>query len=499
MNRNVFFFSSAIIILITILGASAATEVGSFIGQIQEGVSNSFGWLYLVGMTSFLIFMTGIAMSRFGTIRLGEDNSQPEFKTLSWLAMLFSAGMGIGLLFYGVAEPIMHFNRPAPFVDHFAAADAHRYAMALTFFHWGLHPWACYALVGLGLAFFAYRKHMPLSMRSVFYPIFKDKIKGVTGDIIDIVAIVSTLFGVATSLGFGASQVNAGLSYLFGIPQNQLIQALIIITITGFATISVVSGLKKGIKLLSQGNMLLAFGLLCIVLILGPTVYIINSLVDNIGAYLSEFSRLSFRLYTQNEEAKSWQTGWTLMYWAWWIAWSPFVGMFIARISKGRTIRQFILGVMAIPTLMSFVWFTVFGSSALKFEIEQPGSLSKVIDQSIVEALFVFLENYAFSAGLSLIAVVSIILFFVTSSDSASLVIDTIASGGKKNPPVAQKVYWACLEGFVAAVLLYFGGLKALQTASLLVALPLCILLIMSMYGLLKAFRTELPKKPGHG
>lgn len=483
--------------LITIAGFIQGPLLEANADIIKNYISDHFGWMYLVSMTSFVIFMSYLIFSRFGRIRLGDDNQKPEFTTFSWFSMLFSAGMGIGLLFYSVAEPILHYMRPAPFVATFDPEYAHRYAMALTFFHWGIHPWACYALVGLGLAYFAFRKKYPLTFRSVFYPIFGERVNGRLGDAIDIITIVSTLFGVATSLGFGASQINAGLSFLFGVPKTNLMKAIIILSITGFATISVVSGLKRGIRLLSQTNIVLASVLFGCILILGPTVYIFNSLIDNLGAYISEFTRLSFRMYTFNEDAKDWQSSWTLLYWSWWIAWSPFVGMFIARISKGRTVREFALGVMAVPSLLSFIWLTAFGSSALRIESTEAGLLSNAINLSVVDALYVFLQHYPFSVGLSLIATASIVLFFVTSSDSASLVIDTIASGGRTNPPVIQKVYWAVLEGLVAAILLYSGGLKALQTASLTVALPLCLLLFLSMFGLIRAFRKEVVVQKG--
>ncbi|MEZ4704417.1 MAG: BCCT family transporter [Bdellovibrionota bacterium] len=491
MKKSVFLPSSVLIFFITFLTARSSKEAEGVFSSMQNWINSHFGWLYFISMTIFLVFMLSLCISPYGKLKLGENHEEPEFSTLSWFAMLFSAGMGIGLLFYSVAEPIMHLTLPAPFLTSFPVESRPRYSMALTFYHWGLHPWACYALVGLSLAFFSFRKKMPFTLRSVFYPLLGEKIHGIWGDIIDVIAIVSTLFGVATSLGIGASQINAGLSYLFHLHQGNLEKIMIISIITLFATISVITGLKKGIKFLSQANMFLALGMMLCLLALGPTLYLMYSWIDNIVAYVSEFAYLSSTLYSFDETSQVWQNGWTILYWAWWISWSPFVGMFIARISRGRTIREFILGVTIVPSLLSFLWFTVFGSSALKMEMDSPQLLSKVVNQSVVEALFVFLEQYPYSTFFIFAGTISIVLFFVTSSDSASLVIDTIASGGKKNPHTLQKIYWATLEGAVAAILLTYGGLRSLQKATLTVALPFCILLIFLMFGLYRSLQNE--------
>ena len=420
--------------------------------------------------------------SQYGNIRLGGDDAEPEFSTLSWFAMLFSAGMGIGLLFYGVAEPMFHFLQPP--VPSGTAAEAARRAMGFTFLHWGLHPWAVYALVALALAFFSFNKGQPLSIRSIFYPLLGDRINGGWGNLIDILATVATLFGVATSLGFGVQQINAGLNHLIGLEQNSLVQLLLIAGITTIATISVVRGLDGGIKKLSEINIWLAMGLLLFVLLTGPTLFIFNGFLENIGAYLQNFSQMA--TWNETFENTSWQNNWTVFYWAWWIAWSPFVGMFIARVSRGRTIREFLMGVLAVPTLVTFLWMTVFGNSALYIELYKDGGLAQAVTENVPLSLFLLLEHFPLTPVTSVLGVLVVISFFVTSSDSGSMVIDIITAGGNPDPPIPQRLFWAILEGVVAAALLLSGGLEALQSAVITTGLPFAAVLLLLCFSLKK-------------
>jgi len=420
--------------------------------------------------------------SQYGNIRLGGDDAEPDFSTLSWFAMLFSAGMGIGLLFYGVAEPMFHFQSTPLGAE--TATEAARQAMSLTFLHWGLHPWSIYALVALALAFFSFNKGQPLSIRSIFYPLLGEKINGGWGNLIDILATVATLFGVATSLGFGVQQINAGLNHLIGLEQNSVIQLLLIAGITTIATISVVRGLDAGIKKLSEINIWLAIGLLLFVLITGPTLFILNGFLENIGSYLQTFAHIA--TWNETFEDTNWQNGWTVFYWAWWISWSPFVGMFIARVSRGRTIREFLMGVLAVPTLVTFLWMTVFGNSALYIELFGNGQFAETVTKDVPLSLFLLLENFPLSSVTSVLGVLVVISFFVTSSDSGSMVIDIITAGGNPDPPIPQRLFWAILEGVVAAALLLSGGLAALQSAVITTGLPFALVLIVLCFSLKK-------------
>ena len=356
--------------------------------------------------------------------------------------------------------------------------------MDITFLHWGLHPWGVYTIVGLSLAFFSFNKNLPLSIRTAFYPIFGDKVYGGIGNTIDIIATVATLFGVATSLGLGVQQVNAGLDHLLGIGQTKTIQVILIACITAIATWSVVNGLDKGIKRLSQINIGLAFLLLVFVFLLGPTLFVLNAFLENIGYYLQYLPQLS--TWNETYESSQWQHGWTIFYWAWWIAWSPFVGMFIARVSYGRTIKQFILGVLLVPTLVTFIWITIFGNTALFIEMFGAGGIAKAVQDNIPLSMFILLENFPLSTVTSALTVFVVIAFFVTSSDSGSMVIDIITSGGNPNPPVLSRLFWAILEGVVAASLLVGGGLVALQTAAITTGLPFAVVLLGMCYALFK-------------
>lgn len=486
VHPYIFFISAGLILLLVALTLYLGKDIKDFFGIIQTGISTYTGWFFVLTMNLILFCTLLFMFSRFGDIRLGGDEAVPEFSTAGWFAMLFSAGMGIGLLFYGVAEPMFHFIS-SPFSDTPGSADAARRAMDFTFLHWGLHPWSVYAIVGLSLAFFSFNKGYPLSIRSAFVPLLGDKVDGPIGYAIDISATVATLFGVATSLGVGVQQVNAGLFHVFGIPQTTNVQLLLICGITLIATYSVVSGLDAGIRRLSELNISLALLLMCFVLFLGPTLFILNALVENIGVYLQNFMQLS--TWNETYENTSWQDGWTVFYWGWWIGWSPFVGMFIARISKGRTIREFIAGVLLVPTLVTFVWITVFGNSALFIDMFGGGGIAKAVQENVPVSLFVLLEHFPFSSVTSVLGIIVVISFFVTSSDSGSLVIDIITANGNQDPPIPQRVFWAILEGAVAAVLLYGGGLIALQTATIASGLPFAVILIFMMYSLFRGLK----------
>ncbi len=489
VNPYVFWSANVVILALVAAAAIATNAVGEIFETIQGGVVERFGWFYILSMTGFLGVAIWLIFSPYGKIRLGDDDSRPQFSTLSWFAMLFSAGMGIGLLFFGVAEPIQHYLTPPE--GRPASLDAAREAMGLTFFHWGLHPWAVYALIGLSFAYFSFRKGLPLSIRSALYPLLGDKIYGRIGDAVDSLAIVSTLFGVATSLGFGASQVNAGLAHVFGLPESNTIQFIIIASITAAATLSVVSGLDAGVKRLSELNLGIAGVLLLFVLVMGPTAFLLNAFVENIGTYIQHLPENSFWTASFEEpERRKWLSDWTVFYWAWWIAWAPFVGMFIARVSKGRTIKEFLLGVLLAPTLAGFVWFTVLGDTALHMEVFGEGGIAAAVQQSVPTAIFAMLDRLPWSGISSLLCTICVVLFFVTSSDSASLVVDAMASGGKEESPVFQRIYWAVLEGAVAAVLVFVGGLSALQTAAMATAVPFTFIIIIICWGLIRDLRS---------
>jgi choline/glycine/proline betaine transport protein len=496
INKPVFFGSALLILAFVLFGAMTPNVAGDVFGEIQSWIVSRFGWFYLLAVAIFLIFSIGLAVSSYGSIKLGPDHSEPDYSYKSWFAMLFSAGMGIGLLFFGVAEPIMHFTSPP--VGDAGTVQAAREAMSITFFHWGLHAWAIYAVVGLALAYFGFRHDLPLTIRSALYPLIGEKIHGPIGHIVDIFAVLGTMFGIATSLGLGVMQVNAGLTFLFGVPESLGVQIALIAGITLLATGSVVAGLNAGIKRLSELNLILAAVLLLFVALAGPTLFLLSTMVQNTGFYLSEVVNKTFNLFAY--DPNGWIGGWTLFYWGWWIAWSPFVGMFIARVSRGRTIREFILGVLFVPVGFTFMWMSFFGGTAMHFELTgQAGAIADAVANNVPTALFTMLEQLPFGGLTSGIATILVITFFVTSSDSGSLVIDTITSGGHPNPPVWQRIFWALTEGVVAAVLLIAGGLTALQTASIASALPFTVIMLVICYGLYKGLRMEGIKKLAQG
>ncbi|MBP0443537.1 BCCT family transporter [Roseomonas sp. SSH11] len=484
----VFILSAVLIAIIVTFGVIAPETVGRIFTAAQSWILSRLGWFYLLSVAVFVVFVLYLALSSHGQVRLGPNHSEPDFSYGSWFAMLFSAGMGIGLVFFGVAEPVMHFTTP-PIGDG-GTVEAARAAMRITFFHWGIHAWAIYAVIGLSLAYFGFRHGLPLTIRSALYPLIGDRIHGPIGQAIDIFAVLGTIFGVATSLGLGVLQINAGLNHLTGLPSTLLVQVLLIAAITGVATISVMMGLDAGIRRISEFNMAVAAILLVFVAVAGPTVFLLQALVQNTGGYIDRFFERTFMLYAY--EPNDWIAGWTLFYWAWWISWSPFVGMFIARISRGRTIREFVLGVLFVPTGFTFLWMTVFGNTAISLQLTgATTAVSEAVANSVPLALFAFLEQFPFATLTSALATLLVVTFFVTSADSAALVIDTITSGGSEETPVWRRVFWALLSGLVAAVLLSAGGLQSLQTATIASALPFTVVMLVICYGLLKALRTE--------
>ncbi|UDQ96479.1 BCCT family transporter [Lentisphaerota bacterium WC36G] len=458
-----------------------------YMEKIQNFIGSELGWLYLMASAFFLIFILWVMFSKHGKIKLGADHDEPEYNRFTWFSMLFSAGMGIGLLFYGVAEPIGMFAEPPSKAVTPETGEAALEAMRYTFFHWGFHAWAIYLVVGLSLAYFSYRHKLPLTLRSCLYPILGDKIKGFWGDVVEILAVMGTLFGVATSLGYGVSQVNTGLNHLNIIDKSTTNQIILIVGITVVATISVVSGVNKGVRRLSELNIILALALLLFVFFVGPTTFIMKSFSESFGHYMQTIVSTTF----QTDIHENNQFGITVFYLAWWIAWSPFVGMFIARVSRGRTIREFIGCVLVVPVLLTFVWMSVFGNSAIFMELHGAGGIVEAVLKDKTTALFIMFEQMPFAKISCTLAIFVIIFFFITSSDSASLVIDIITSGGKHNPPVWQKIFWASAEGAVAIVLLLTGGLAAFQSVLIITAFPFCIVMLVMCYSLTKGLLAD--------
>jgi choline/glycine/proline betaine transport protein len=486
LSPGVFFPAVIVIAVFLLFGAVLPDATEAAFDVIQGGITANFGWFYIVSVAFFLIFVVYLLFSRFGSVRLGPDDSEPEYSYFSWFAMLFSAGMGIGLVFFSVAEPIFHYTAPPVMEGETQAAAVD--AMRLTFYHWGFHAWAIYIVVGLSLAYFSFRKGLPLSIRSAFYPILGERIHGPIGHTIDVLAIFGTVFGVATSLGIGVMQVAAGIDFLLdlGLEDATGLQLLLITAITLVATVSVVLGLDKGIRRLSNFNMTVALFLVLFVFIAGPSIFILNSWMENTGNYLQSIVETTFWLDAWGDG--EWHSGWTLFYWGWWIAWSPFVGMFIARISRGRTIREFVGGVLLVPAAFTTFWLTTFGNTALHRELVGEGGIAGLASE---EMLFQLLQGMPLSVVTSILAMMVIVAFFVTSSDSGSLVIDMLASGGNPDPPTIQRVFWALLEGAVAGVLLWAGGLQGLQTAAIATGLPFAAVLVIMCVSLHKALRQE--------
>jgi len=487
MEPAVFGGAAGLVLAFLIFGSLYPNRTSAVFSSVQDFIISYFGWFYILSATLILVFILYLLGSPFGKIRLGGEDARPEFSYFSWFTMLFSAGMGTGLVFWSVAEPLMHYDAP-PLAEG-GSSPALRESLQYTFFHWGLHPWAIYTLFGLALAYYHFRFKLPLAPRSMLYPLIGKKIFGWIGHLVDILATVGTLLGVATSLGLGAMQINAGISFMSEVGQSTQVQVMLIAGITLVATASVVLGLDKGISRLSRFNVLLALLFMLFLFFAGPTVYVLNTFITGLGSYLQNLPFMS--LWISSGEGSGWQADWTLFYWAWWISWSPFVGVFVARISRGRTLKEFILGVLFVPSLATFLWLAIFGGNGLYLQIQEGTSLLQQFEGEPAIALHTLLEYLPFTKITTIVATLLITIFFITSSDSGSLVDDMVTSGGDPNPPVAQKVFWAFSEGGVACTLLLTGGLEGLRTASLTSGLPMGIILLISGIGLYKALRKD--------
>jgi choline/glycine/proline betaine transport protein len=489
MNPHVFWGASAIVAAMLVSTMAMPGTADAAFKAAQAWTIDTFGWFYIASVAAFLAIVLTLGFGPAGKLKLGPDDAEPDFPYVSWLAMLFAAGMGIGLMYFAVAEPVQHYIAPPDVAP--GTILAAREAMAITFHHYGVHAWAIYALVGMSLAYFTYRKGLPLTMRSGLSPILGKRINGPLGDAIDIFAICGTVFGVATSLGFGVSQMTAGLAYEYAVPDTLGVKIGLIAFVMGAATLSVLSGADRGIRRLSELNLILAVLLMLFVLGVGPTLFLLRALVQNFGLYLDHFVKRTFTLYAY--EPRAWMADWTLFYWAWWIAWSPFVGMFIARISRGRTIREFVIGVLFVPTAFTFLWMTVFGNTAIALDLgPAAGGIAQAVQANLSTALFKFLEYLPGTAFTSGLAILLVGVFFVTSADSGALVIDTLASGGQEDTPRWQRMYWCILLGVTAALLLVAGGLGALQAATLLAALPFCFIMLLLSFGLIRQTNADL-------
>ena len=478
------------VVLLVAMILIAPEQTQTLLNAAKSGIFANFSWFYVLAFSVFLGFLVILSVSSLGNIKLGNDEEEPEFGFLSWLAMLFAAGMGVGLMFFGVAEPLTHYLSD---ITTGSAEHKQQEALLHTLFHWGIHAWAVYGTIALALAYFGFRYKLPLALRSCFYPLLKERINGKLGDLIDIMALLATLFGVITTLGFGASQLGAGLHQLGWISENSFsLQVVVIAVVMSLAIFSAISGVGKGVKILSELNLTLAFCLLIFVLVVGPTLYLLSAFSDNIGTYLSNLVQLSFKTYVYEQEHTGWFSGWTILYWAWWCSWAPFVGLFIARISKGRTIREFIFGVLVIPSMFGILWFTVFGNTAIWLnDGEAAGTLGQMIS-SPETLLFKFLDYLPLSGVTGLVSLVVISLFFITSADSGIYVLNNIASRDKSlAAPRWQAVMWGVLMSVVAIVLMQSGGLANLQAMTLLVALPFAMLMLLMCFSLWKGLSAD--------
>ena len=478
------------VVLLVAMILIAPEQTQTLLNAAKSGIFANFSWFYVLAFSVFLGFLVILSVSSLGNIKLGNDEEEPEFGFLSWLAMLFAAGMGVGLMFFGVAEPLTHYLSD---ITTGSAEHKQQEALLHTLFHWGIHAWAVYGTIALALAYFGFRYKLPLALRSCFYPLLKERINGKLGDLIDIMALLATLFGIITTLGFGASQLGAGLHQLGWISENSFSLQIVVITVVmSLAIFSAISGVGKGVKILSELNLTLAFCLLIFVLVAGPTLYLLSAFSDNIGTYLSNLVQLSFKTYVYEQEHTGWFSGWTILYWAWWCSWAPFVGLFIARISKGRTIREFIFGVLVIPSMFGILWFTVFGNTAIWLnDGEAAGTLGQMIS-SPETLLFKFLDYLPLSGVTGLVSLVVISLFFITSADSGIYVLNNIASRDKSLvAPRWQAVMWGVLMSVVAIVLMQSGGLANLQAMTLLVALPFAMLMLLMCFSLWKGLSAD--------
>lgn len=499
LNKTVFGGAAIISILLifwTILFPNFSKDL---LSHAMTWVSNNFGWYYMLVVAAYSIFAIYVGFSRFGDIKLGQDQEKAQFPFLAWAAMLFSAGIGIDLLFFGASEPLMHYLTPHPGLEP-ASSEAMRQAVPQAFLHWGLHGWGIYALIGMALAYFAYRKNMPLALRSALTPIFGEKaVKGWLGHSVDMFGVVCTLMGIATSLGIGVLQANAGLSHVFGIESSKMVQAIIIITVVAAAAISAMTGVERGVRRLSEFNMLTATLLLIAILLLGNTVHLFNAFTQNIGDYFQVIATKTFDVYAYDGSAGAeWKSWWTVFFWAWWVAWAPFVGLFIARISRGRTLREFVFGVMFIPLGFIFAWFSIFGNSAIDLVAGGATELGETAVNNAAMGMFALFEHYPYSSVLSIAGVVIGLIFFVTSADSGALVLANLSSTGLTNDadaPIWLRLFWAVATGSITLGLLFAGGFSSLQSVSVIAGLPFSVVLVLYMIAMWKSLKEEGNKR----
>lgn len=485
-SNSVFYISLAVVLAIALWGLISPEAFGKYANNLFGFLVDKFGWFYLLAMFAFVVFSLGLAFSRYGNIKLGPDDAEPEFKYLTWFGMLFGCGMGIGLVFWGVAEPLYHFTSP-PFGITAGSPEAADFAMRTSFFHWGFHAWANYAVIGLALAYFQFRKNKPGLISTIFIPLLgEERVNGPIGKTIDILAIFATAAGVATSLGMGILQINSGLNFMFGVPTTKLVQLILIIIITVIYIWTAVTGIQRGIKWLANINLVFAGLIILLVFAVGPTVKMLNGLVSGFANYINFFVADSFRLSINGDN--SWIGGWTVFYWAWWIAWAPFVGTFIARISRGRTIKEFVIGVTFVPALASFIWFSGFGTLGLNLGMEEA---AKAISAGTETALFAVVQHYPLGQIISLIAVILLFTFFITSANSATFVLGMFSSNGDLEPKNNVKTLWGILQALLATALLFAGGLKALQIGSIAAAFPFAIIMILACVSMYKALAEE--------
>ncbi|RYM34087.1 BCCT family transporter [Brumimicrobium glaciale] len=491
VNKTVFFATIAVIIFSVGFTLIFEQQADHYFGIAQTYVSEHGGWIYTLAVNLFIVFCLYMAFSKYGSIRIGGRKAKPEFSRWAWFAMLFSAGIGNGLVLFSIADPVRDFLNPPRLAGEDPVLIAQE-AINFSFLHHGIHGWAIYSVVGLSLAYFTFNRKMPLTLRSAFYPILGNKIYGWMGDLIDIMAVITTLFGLATTIGFGVGQINSGLTHVFGIPSSLYYQIIIILAVTLAATISAFSGVNKGVQMLSKLNIRVASAIFLLVLILGPTTYILSAYIQNLGSYLVNFVDMS--TWTESLRGTDWQKTRTIMYWGWWISWSPFVGTFIARISKGRTFKEFILCVLILPALVTFLWFSAFGGITMRDILSGDTAMIVAVGDDISTAVFVFFDKFPIAMVLKVLGLVLISSFIITSADSGALVVDSITSGGKLKTPKYQRVIWAVATGLIAAVLMYGGGLNALQTVFTISGLPFAILLVIMCFSLYSGVKEDYNK-----
>ncbi|MGE4519770.1 MAG: BCCT family transporter [Desulfobacteraceae bacterium] len=488
-NNSVFIISLIITLSLVAAGFFVPEKLDSVSSRIHLWIIENCGWGYLLSAFIFLVFALFLGLGPYKNIKLGKDDEKPQFTYFGWFSMLFAAGMGIGLIFWGVAEPLNHFSNPPGYIDS-RSGEAAMFAMKHSFFHWGFHPWAIYIVMSLGIAYFSFRRGMAPLISSCFYPLMGDKIFGPAGKTIDILAVFATIFGISTSLGLGAMQIHSGLTEVFNLPQETGYTLLIIAVVTFFFIMSSITGLSKGIQILSKTNIIILMLLILFMFIAGPTSYILNTFTSTLGNYLSSLVSMSLNLHPF--QGYEWTKSWTVFYWAWWIAWSPFVGLFVASISRGRTIKEFVFGLLLVPTLLTFVWFSIFGGAALYLQIELGADLASTAVNDVSIVLFKLFNYYPLGLGLTILAVLLLAVFFITSADSATFVLAMMTSNGNFNPSISKKLSWGITQSLVASVLLVSGGLEALQKMSIAAALPFAVILLLLCLSLIKAFNYEL-------